>query len=155
MSTIAAMLADFPPLSHLGGAALESMAHYARIEQVEAGERILQTGNPADTLYVVRHGRVAIEVVSPRGGSIVIETLGPGELLGVSWMLPPYRLTFDARCLEQCGLIAIDAHALRAACDDDPALGYALYKELSGVVRDRLQATRMQLLDLYGGSHGA
>jgi CRP/FNR family cyclic AMP-dependent transcriptional regulator len=154
MSTIASMLADYPPLSELSGAALEPMASSARIEQFEAGERILRTGDPADTFYVLRHGRVAVEVPSSRGGSIIIETLEPGEVLGISWMLPPYRVTFDARCVEQCGVIAIDAAALRAACDADPSLGYTLYKHLSGVVRDRLQATRMQLLDLYGGSHG-
>lgn len=155
MSTIAGMLADYPPLSKLESAPLELLASFSRIEQFDAGERILRTGNPADTFYVMRHGTVAIEVSNPRGGSIVIETIGPGEVLGISWMLPPYRITFDARCSEQCGVIAIDAHALRTACDADPALGYALYKHLSGVVRDRLQATRVQLLDLYGAGDGA
>lgn len=155
MSTIAGMLADYPPLSALDGQALELMASFARLEQFDAGQRILRTAEPADTLYVVRHGRVAIEMPSSRGGSIVIETLGPGEVLGVSWMLPPYRLSFDARCMDQCGVIAIDAAALRDACDADPSLGYGLYKELSGVVRERLQAARMQLLDLYGDAHGA
>ncbi len=154
MSTIAGMLAEYPPLSRLSGGPLEVLAKHARLEQHDAGDRVLRTGNPADTFYVVSHGRVAIEVVSPRGGSVVIETLDPGEVLGVSWMLPPYRLTFDARCIDQCGLIAIDAQAVRDACDEDPVLGYALYKELLGVVRDRLQAARMQLLDLYGGAHG-
>jgi CRP-like cAMP-binding protein len=154
MSTIASMLADYPPLSKLSGAALESMASSARIEQFDAGARMLRTGDPANTFYVLRHGRVAVEVPSPRGGPIVIETLEPGEVLGISWMLAPYRVTFDARCVEQCGVIAIDAAALRAACDVDPSLGYALYKTFSGVVRDRLQATRMQLLDLYGSSRG-
>lgn len=152
MSTIAGMLADYPPLSRLSSEPLALLAEHARLEQHRAGERILRTGNPADTFYVVSHGRVAIEVVSPRGGSVVIETLDPGELLGISWMMPPYRLTFDARCIDQCGLIAIDALAVRDACDADPVLGYALYKELLGVVRDRLQSTRMQLLDLYGGA---
>ncbi len=150
MSTIAGMLADYPPLSELGGAELEVMANCARLEQFDVGDRILHTGNPADTVYVMRHGRVAIEMPNPRGGSIVIETLGPGEVLGISWMLPPYRLSFDARCVEHCGVIAIDAHKLRMACDADPALGYQLFKLLSGVVRERLQATRLQLLDLYG-----
>ena len=155
MSTIAGMLADYPPMSTLDGAALEHMAGLARLEQFDAGERILRSSAPADTFYVLRHGRVAIEMPNPRGGSIVIETLGPGEVLGISWMLPPYRLSFDVRCVDHCGVIAIDAIALRSACDADPALGYALYKQLSGVVRERLQATRMQLLDLYGDGHGS
>lgn len=149
MSTIAGMLAEYPPLSKLDGGALEPLASLARIEQFDEGQRILQTGDGADTFYVLRHGTVAIEVASPRGGSITIETLGPGEVVGISWMLPPYRVTFDARCVTQCGAIAIDAVALRDACDNDPALGYDLYKHLSGIVRERLQAARVQLLDLY------
>lgn len=155
MSSIAGMLASYPPLSQLGGDALEQLATHASLEHFDAGQRILRTGTPADTFYVMLSGRVAIEMANPRGGSIVIETLGPGEVVGISWMLPPYRLTFDARCVERCSVIAIDATKLRADCDSDPVLGYALFKELSGLVRDRLQATRMQLLDLYGDSHGS
>ena len=155
MSTIAGTLANYPPLSQLDGAALEQLAKYATLDHFDTGERVLRTGNPADTLYVLVSGRIALEMPNPRGGSIVIETLWPGEVLGISWMLPPYRLTFDARCVERCRVIAIDARKVRASCDAEPALGYALYKQLSGVVRNRLQATRMQLLDLYGDNHGS
>ena len=155
MSTIAGMLASYPPLSQLGGGALEQLAAHASLEQFNAGERILRTGTPANTFYVLLSGRIALEMPNPRGGSIVIETLGPGEVLGISWMLAPYRLTFDARCVDHCSVIAIDADNVRTACDADPALGYALYKQLSGVVSSRLQATRMQLLDLYGDGHGS
>jgi len=149
MSTIGGLLADYPPLSELGGDVLEAMAEHAQLVTFEPGDRVLRTGEPADTFYVMRHGRVAIEVPTNKGGSIVIETLEPGEVLGISWMLPPYRVTFDARCIDACGAIAIDAAAVRDACNADPVLGYALYRHLGGVVRDRLQAARVQLLDLY------
>jgi len=149
MSTIADMLADYAPLSHLSSGSLEAIARHAEIVQFDVDARMLRTGDPADTMYLLRHGTVAIEVLNSAGGSITIETLGAGEVVGISWMLPPYRLSFDARCVDQCAAIAVDAAALRLECDNDPEVGYELYKLLAGVVRERLQATRLQLLDLY------
>jgi len=146
------MLADYQPLSRLNAASLEAIAQHSTVMQFDAGARMLRTGNTADTMYVLRHGKVAVEVLNGAGGSLVIETLGSGDVVGISWMLPPYRLAFDVRCIEQCGVIAVDAQELRDACDADPAVGYDVYKLLAGVVRERLQATRLQLLDLYKGS---
>jgi len=116
----------------------------------DSNARIISENAPADTFYVLRTGKVAIEINTPHRGSVVIETIGPGDLLGVSWLLPPYRWTFDSRAVEPTSAIAIDAACLRGKCDDDPALGYELFKRFAGLVRDRLQATRLQLLDLYG-----
>ena len=111
---------------------------------------ILSVHDAADRFYVLRSGKVAVEIDQPRAGPIIVETLGPGEILGVSWMLPPHRWTFDARALEETSAVAIDATCLRSKCDDDPALGYELFKRFAGLVHDRLQATRLQLLDVYG-----
>jgi len=154
MTDLAALLAEHSLLTHLEPSWLDQLARNARIEPFDVGPRVLCPGDPADTFYVLRSGRIALEVPSSRGGAIVLETLDAGEVLGISWMLPPYRVTFDARCVATCEVIAIDAVALRNACDAQPELGYALYKQLAGVVRERLQAARMRLLDLYGGSHG-
>jgi CRP-like cAMP-binding protein len=113
-------------------------------------EKIIAANDPADSFYLVRSGRVAIEVDTPRRGPLVIQTIGSDDLLGVSWLLPPYRWNFDARAVEPTSAIEIDASCLRGKCDDDPALGYELFKRFAGLVRDRLQATRLQLVDLYG-----
>lgn len=152
MTALNELMAAQRGLSQMTPADLAALEPLARIEHFEVGARLLRTGQDADTLYVIAAGRVALEVAASRSGSLVVETLSAGDVLGISWMLPPYRLTFDARCMTPCEVIAIDAVALRAACDADPALGYSIYKHLSGIVRERLQATRLQLIDLYAGA---
>lgn len=114
------------------------------------GRRMLVEGQRADTLYLIRRGRVALEVWQPGVGPLVIETLGPGSPLGWSWLFPPYRWHLDARALETVLAIAIDATCLREKAEADPAFGYALMQRISSVMLDRLQAARYRLLDLYG-----
>ena len=152
MTALHELMAAQRGLSAMTSAELDALEPLARIEHFDAGSRLLQTGQHADTLYVIVTGRVALEVAASISRTLVVETLDPGDVVGISWMLPPYRLTFDARCIGPCEVIAIDAVALRDACDADPALGYSIYKHLSGIVRDRLQAARLQLIDLYAGA---
>ncbi len=79
----------------------------------------------------------------------MIETIGPGQILGVSWLLPPYTWTFDARAVEPTSAISIDGACLRGKCEDDPVLGYEFFKRFAGLFHERLHAARLQLLDLY------
>jgi CRP-like cAMP-binding protein len=88
----------------------------------------------------------------PGRGAAVIETIASGEVLGWSWLFPPYTWHFGATALADTCAIEFDARAVRAVCDADPALGYALTLRFLGVMADRLQAARIRLLDLYSGS---
>jgi CRP-like cAMP-binding protein len=115
------------------------------------GERIFAEGDPADHLYLLRRGRVALEVASP-WGPLIIETLQPGEALGWSWLFPPYRWSADARALEPVGAIVVDAECLRNKAETDPAFGYELMKRLSAPIAAQLHATQVRLLDLYGNA---
>ncbi len=130
--------------------ALEAIAGCSQEVQLDQEAGVLVENQPADTFYLVLSGLVALEVATPRQGPLIIETIGPGEILGVSWLLPPYRWTFDARVVSAAHAIAIDAVCLRQRCDEDPRLGYELFQRFAGLIRDRLQATRLQLIDLYG-----
>jgi CRP-like cAMP-binding protein len=103
---------------------------------------------------VIRHGSVAIELYSPPRGGVTIETLAPGEVLGWSWLLPPYRWHFDARALSQVRVTAFDGACLRRKCEEDPALGYELMQRFAQVMLERLQWTRLRLLDVYGRADG-
>lgn len=116
----------------------------------DVGRYILREGEPADAFYVVRSGRVGIEIGSPDRGPTMIDTIGEGEILGVSWLVPPYRWWFDARALELTRAVSLDATCLRAKCDEDPRLGYQLMQRLAGVMQRRLQSARIRLLDVYG-----
>lgn len=117
-----------------------------------AGEHIMREGDPADTFYVIRRGSVAIETFVPREGPVTIETLHDGDLLGWSWLVPPYSTTFDARALKETHTIAFDGACLRRKLDADPALGYVLLRLFTPVIVERLQGTRIRLLDVYGRS---
>ncbi|MCP5026880.1 MAG: Crp/Fnr family transcriptional regulator [Actinomycetia bacterium] len=117
-----------------------------------AGERLLSAGDPADRFWLIRHGRVDVEIHSAPVGTLTIDRLEPGDMLGVSWIAAPFRAEFDATAVERGSAIQIDAGCLRAKCNDDPELGHELYRRFAALMRDRLHATRLQLLDLYEGS---
>jgi CRP-like cAMP-binding protein len=122
----------------------------ARNAVFQADEHLFREGDPADSFYLLRHGSVALEITAPGRGAIAFETLGAGEIVGVSWLVPPYRWTYDARALELVRAIAMDATCLRAKCAADHELGYDLMTRFVPVVVERLHATRMQILDVYG-----
>lgn len=148
--SIAQLVANHPLLSGLPGDTAELVAGCARNAAFEPGELLLAEGQPADTLYLIRRGRVALEVQSPARGAMVLDTLVPGQILGWSWLFPPYRWSFDARALDPVGVVSVDATCLRAKAEADPAFGYELMKRLGAVMLERLQAARLRLLDLYG-----
>jgi len=148
------LLAEHPFFAGLEPDQIELIAGCGTNVHFAPGGAILTEGAPADTFYVVRRGSVALEIAAPHRDPVVVETLGAGEVVGMSWLLPPYRWTFDGRARTDVSAIELDAACLRGKCDDDPVLGYALYTRFAGLMRERLQATRLQLLDLYGSHAG-
>lgn|SRR5688500_7023009 len=120
--------------------------------QAEAGSFLLREGAAANHFYIITAGQVALEVHEPGTGTIIIETLGPGEVLGWSWLFAPYRWHFDVRVLEELSAVAFDGRCIRGKCEADPVLGYRLMEQFARVMMERLQATRFRLMDLYGTS---
>jgi CRP-like cAMP-binding protein len=118
--------------------------------RAEAGERLCREGDAATEFFEIRSGVVALEIVVPGRDALLIETLHDGDLLGWSWLYEPHRWQFDARATAPCDLRAFDGACVRAACETDPALGYAFMQRFAAVMVERLQATRLQLLDVYG-----
>jgi CRP/FNR family cyclic AMP-dependent transcriptional regulator len=129
---------------------LKVVAGCARNAHVEADRYLLREGDPADTFFLIRRGSVALEVHSPLRGALVIETLAAGDAVGWSWLFEPYSWQLDARTIEPCSLVAIDGACLRGKCEADHELGYELMGRFASELIDRLQATRLQLLDVYG-----
>lgn len=114
-----------------------------------AGDYLLREDQAADRFYVIRQGRVALQTAAP-AGPLTIETLEGGEVLGWSWLFPPYRSHFDARALTMVRALSLDGACLRGKCDADAQLGYDLMRRFAEIVVRRLESTRVQLLDLYG-----
>jgi CRP/FNR family cyclic AMP-dependent transcriptional regulator len=129
------------------------IAGCARNVRFVAGQFLYRHDDPADEFFLIRHGRVALEISAPGRTPASFQTLGPGEIVGVSWLLPPYRWAYDARAVEEVRAIGMDAKCLRTKCDADHDLGYEMMLRFVPVLVERLQATRMQLLDVYG--HGS
>ena len=116
----------------------------------KAEEFLYREGDEANNFFVLREGKVAIEAFSPKRGAITIQTLTAGDVLGWSWLFPPYHTHFGARAIEPTRAICLDGKCLRNKCEQDHDLGYELMKRFSEVMIQRLQATRLQLLDIYG-----
>lgn len=116
----------------------------------DAGQYLLREGEAADRFFAIRGGSVALETYVPSHGPVTLQTLGEGELVGWSWLFPPYVSQLDARARGDVRATVFDGACLRTKCDADPALGYELMKRLAHLVSNRLETVRRQLLDVYG-----
>jgi CRP-like cAMP-binding protein len=154
VKSIDQLIAAQPFAAGLSDEHLALVAGCAHNVSLDAGAMLCVEGESADTFYLLRRGHVSIEVHQAGRGAIVIETVGPGSAVGWSWLVPPYRWTFDARAVEPVGALAIDGACLRAKSLEDATLGFALLSRVTQELLERLQATRVRLLDLYGGPRG-
>ncbi len=152
MKTIAELLAEYPLTKGLSPEHLELIAGCAQNKAFGPGSYVFREGDPADTFYAIHKGRVALELFCATRGEITVETLHDGDILGWSWLFPPYRVAFDARVVEPTAVLAFDGACLRGKTEMDHELGYQLMKRMARVFTDRLAATRRQLLDVYGAS---
>ena len=115
----------------------------------EAGEMMFREGETSETFYAIRHGKVGIEIFVPQRGAMTIQTLGQGDLIGLSWLFPPYRWSWRARALDDTDVVAFDAARVRAECESDPHLELEVLRIVSAQAVARLHSSRTQLLDLY------
>jgi CRP/FNR family transcriptional regulator, cyclic AMP receptor protein len=150
MKTIDMLLRDVPLFSDLPDDGLELLAGCGVNVRFEAGSTLFREGEPADTFYLIREGRIGLETHVPARGSAAIETLEAGDVVGWSWLFPPHTWHFDARVLDPVAAVAFDAACLRGKCDADPVFGYQLMRRFAQVMMQRLQWTRIRLLDVYG-----
>jgi CRP-like cAMP-binding protein len=154
MRSIQEYLPDHPFFSGLEPKDLALLAGCATNVSIAAGEYLFRESEPADQFFVVRRGRVALQVHGPAAGTMTVDTADAGDVVGWSWLVPPYHWLFDARAVEPTGAVSFDGVCLREKCEQDPRLGYELMKLISQVMLSRLTAARVRLLDLYGDTQG-
>lgn len=152
--SVEAILAQHPFFQGLAPAYLALIAGCASNVRFPAGTYIFREGDVANEFYLIRHGTVALEIYVPGRGPFIIDTLHEGDVLGWSWLVPPYVKQFDARAVELTRATVFDGTCIRQKCEEDPRLGYELLKRFSQVIGRRLQATRLRLLDIYGPEPG-
>lgn len=119
----------------------------------DAGEFVFREGDEARWFYLLRTGQVVIETYTPTRGPVPFGSVAEGGILGWSWLVPPHRCHFDARATELTRLVAFDGSCLRQKFEADSSLGYEVLKRFVAVITERLEWTRVQLLDLYK-NHG-
>lgn len=127
----------------------ESAASQLRIS---AGDVLFEEDGDADAFYIVVEGRIGLELTSPGKDPMVIQTLGSGDLVGVSWLFPPHRWNWRARAMIDTELVAFDADVIRSEMEKNRDLALEVLGVVAGDVANRLHRTRVQLLDLYRGS---
>jgi CRP-like cAMP-binding protein len=150
METLERFLAEHRFFADLPKRDLNLLVSCASNVVFDANKFLFREGELADKFFLIRHGKVAIEIDNPGRGAITVDTLGEGDVLGWSWLIPPYRWHFDAKASELTRAIALDGKCLRGKCDEDHDLGYELLRRFAQVMALRLEATRLQLLDVYG-----
>lgn len=150
METLKPILAEHPFLKDLAPRHLDLIVGCASNVRFDAGKFLFREGEEANQFYIIRDGKVAVEIHGASRGAINVQTISAGELLGWSWLIPPFQWHFDARAVETTRAIALDGKCLRTKCEDDHDLGFELLKRFAHIIEQRLEATRLQLLDVYG-----
>ena len=152
LQTLEPIIVDHPFFHGLDERHISTIVGCAKNVRFEEGQVIFREGDQADQFYFIREGRVAIELMIPTRGFTTVQTVSEGDVLGWSWLLPPYRWHFGARTLLPTRALAFAGRCLRAKCEEDHDLGYEILKRFTHVVSERLDATRLQLMDLYGAN---
>lgn len=149
METEYDLIRAHPFLAGLTPAQLERLSVWSSRVSFASGERLFEEGGRADRFWLLSDGLVTLDVHLPGTGTVTVETLGAGSVLGWSWLFEPYRWHFGAGAAQATLALEFDGPGVRDVCAADPVLGYELTRRFMAVVVDRLQATRVRLLDLY------
>jgi len=149
-TTLEPILSAHPFLQGLDQPVLALIVGCASNVHFDAGQYLFREGEEASEFYIIREGLVSVEIHVPERGSVTLQTVAAGGIVGWSWVFPPYRWHSDARAVEPTRAIALDGACLRRKCDETPRMGYELMKRFARVLDESLQASRLQLLDLYG-----
>ncbi len=150
MKTTTSHIADHPFLSSFSREHLNQILEKAAEVQFEPGEVIFKESDPANRFYLLEYGKVALETHVPRDGMVTVQTLEGGDVLGWSWLFPPFVWHFQARAVEATNAIVLDGAHLLVLCERNHEFGYELMKHMTQVVIQRLQATRRQWLAREG-----
>jgi CRP-like cAMP-binding protein len=148
MQKIEEILAEHPFFEGLDPRYIDILGGCASNVHFQAGEFIFREGEEANQFYLIRHGKVTVETFVPERGPIVFQTIQEGDVLGWSWLFPPFQWMYDARALEHTRATVFDGVCLRTRCSEDRVMGYDLMQRFASIITRRLQGTRSHLLDL-------
>lgn len=148
MKSVKAIITDHPLFRDLKPEHITVLIEGAKAASFEAGEVLFREGEPANRFYLIESGKIALEAHEPGGGTLLVETLTAGDVLGWSWLFSPFVWHFQGRAIEPSNALLLNGGHLLVAAEKDHDFGYELMKRVAQVVIHRLQATRKQLLAL-------
>ena len=149
MDTFEDVIVKHPFLSGLDPHFYHFFSERASFRRYEPGQEIFHEHGNAEHFYLIQSGKVALETFVPGRGMVTIQTLGPGEALGWSWLFPPRQWHFSASAAEPTELIEFDAAHLREKAEENRDFGNELISRVARILLERLQGTREQLIDVY------
>jgi CRP/FNR family transcriptional regulator, cyclic AMP receptor protein len=142
-------LAKHPFLAGLTRHQLDRLSYWGHGALLHSDARVFDEGTRADRFWLILEGHVRLDTHLPGHGDVTVDRLGPGTVLGWSWLFPPYRWNFAATATELTHVVVMDGPGIRELCDRDPVLGLELHRRFMRVVVDRLQHTRQRLIEAY------
>lgn len=149
MKTLKEIITEHPFFRGMKGQHLDLLAEGARKSTFKAGDTLFREGEPANQFYLIESGKVVLEAHAAADGSAAVQTLGPGDVLGWSWLFAPFVWHFRAAALSPTTVIALSGAHLLALSENDHDFGYELMKRVSQIVIRRLQVARKELLALH------
>ena len=131
---------------------LTLLANHATEQTFATGDLLFRQQDPAEHFYILLAGSIQVEVPAIMGPPLIVQTLGPEEVLGWSWLIPPYKWTFEAKADHDSKVLKFDGKGLLAKCENDNEFGYALMKRFAGLMSERLHAARLKMMDSWAPS---
>lgn len=128
---------------------IQKLADAGRVLQFKQGEQLFRQDQPANHFYIVIDGQISVQIPAIYGPPLVVQTLGEADVLGWSWLIPPYRWAFEANSECETQVIEFDGESIREACDADPELGYQLMKCFAGLMSERLHEARLKMMETW------
>ncbi len=142
-------LESHPFLHGLSEPFLRDLVDHTSEQSYAAGTTICREGEPAGEFYLILSGKIGLELAAPDRPRLTVLTLGPGEVFGWSWLVPPHRWRVDVRALKPTRALQIHGRELRKALDAHPSAAFQFLLRLVPVLGERLDATRLQVLDVH------
>jgi len=149
MNAVFRLLKNHPFFKEFSDAQLQRIGEGATLVNFNPGQYIFREGEDADQFYLILGGLVSLEVQVPKRGSVTIERIDAGDVLGWSWLYPPHRWHFDAHAQEEIRAIMIDGEFLRNMIEEDREIGFKIMKQIAMIMEHRLQSTRIKLMEVY------
>jgi len=143
------VLSDAPVFQGMNSEYVERLAAYALEREVENGTCLFRSGDPAKHFYLLIEGHISIEIPAVSGPTLQVQRLQPVRVLGWSWLLPPFKWSFNARAEVDSTVLEFDGAAVLKECESDPEFGFEVIKRFSGLMAERLDAAHKKMMEQW------